>query len=402
MKKSNQKIPYLLSFLFFTSLGFGQFYIDVGFAIKPYMISTALILIYILLKKSFIVGSIKTREFLFLIFLFIVGLSSLWSEYPVQTIRFSIGAFFLAITFFTLRSFFSHSLRLELIERSMLRSSIVVIIANLFYYILGLYSVGFNFTGNALVSYGLVLDRGSPRLIGTASSDPNITALIISIFLFFLLSRKGMFLKIASTFLIILTFSRGAIVSIFATLIVFFLVAWRRLVFTKKQIMLVVVAVLMMSIFVLNFSTNFNLNIIEVATSRTENVSSDQGSGRASLWADALNTFSQHSILGIGANSSVSYNQDHYNSDHYVHNTYLEVLSELGLLGMIIYVLLVLMILHNAYAIYKNTRNAFPLLLVLGFLSQIIFLSMMIHEMLLIIMVMLTVYGSVSKKGNNT
>lgn len=378
--KSNKLAPYILSILFFTSLGFGQFHVYAGFAIKPYMVVALMILLYVLFKRRIRFIKLSLFEYLFIIFLLVVGFSVIISQYPDQTLRFTANVILLLIVYFTLRTFFTSFINFERIKQAITKSALFVGLGNLGYYFMGIVSSGFSLSGNNIVHQGLMLDRDSPRLIGTASSDPNITAAFLSFFFLFLLLQKGhLFTKILLFAGIILTFSRGAYIAIAVALLLYFIFTYRRTL--KKNLVktfIGVTAIAGITLYILSATLNFS--IIDMATGRFEDATLDNGSGRTTLWENAVTTFQDFPLFGIGANASLEYNTEHYNNPHYVHNTYLEVLSELGITGFFIYIAGIALALRTAYqACRYNSSYAF--LIYLAIIAQMFFLSMMTSEL---------------------
>lgn len=392
MRKNNiSDIPFLLTFLLFSSLGFGAFFLDIGFALKPYMAVIALIGLYILFSLRRVSLEV-TRPFIYevsyILLLSVVAISYLWSLYPDQTLRFTANALLLLVFYIVLRIFFTNHIQYHNILRAISWSGVVIAISSWIYYIAGVLSVDFVFSGNGIVEMGLMIDRSSPRFIGTASADPNITAMFLSFPLIFYAVRKEKYITQLLLFLaLILTFSRGAYIAILATLIAYFIFNIRPVV-SKRFIARSIVLVIAM-LATLNFASSaLNLNITSIAEERFDNVSSDGGSGRIDLWGKALNTFENNPILGIGANSSLSYNTDYGDSAHYIHNSYLEILSELGLIGALCAVALICSATWRVY-VCSRSEKFFLQYFLLAMAIMITFLSVVTHEMIMMSLVLL-------------
>lgn len=392
-KNSTRNIPFLLTFLLFSSLGFGAFFLDIGFALKPYMAVIVLIGLYILFSLRRI--SLKvTRPFVYevsyILLLFIVAISYLWSLYPDQTLRFTANALLLLAFYIILRIFFTNYIRYHNILRAVSWSGVIIAISSWIYYIAGVMSVDFVFSGNGIIEMGLMIDRGSPRFIGTASSDPNITAMFLAFPLIFYAVNKEKYITQLLLFLaLILTFSRGAYIAISITMLAYLILNIRPVVnktFIKRSIILVVVTVTALSF----ASSALGLNITNIAEERFDNVSSDGGSGRIDLWNKSLNTFKDNPTFGIGANSSLSYNTDYGDSAHYIHNSYLEILSELGLIGALCAITLICSVIWRVHMCSSSRKEKFFLqYFLLAIAIMITFLSVVTHEMIMISLVLL-------------
>lgn len=380
-----------LSILFFLSLGLGQLGITMFFTIKPYMIVTGVIAIYTLFHKKKHFLSPLFFEHMYFLLLLAVGLSFTISYYPLETLRYTIGSLILLLVYGILRTFYTTHLSLKGLESSIKIAGIFVAILNLAYYSLGVYSVGSNFIGNGVIKFGLLLDRGQPRLIGLASSDPNFTAAYLSLFfMYYMTLKKHNIEKVLFLSLIILTFSRGAIISIALTLTISFFL--NKSSFKLRKILLGSILSLIFLSFTFYISkTFFRIDSKQILTSRFQEASADQGSGRISLWKSAYDTFERSPLYGIGANASLSYNKDEYKNDHYTHNTYLEVLSELGIVGMFIYLAGIYLAIKLSYSLYRRTEQ-YTFLLYLGLLFQMFFLSMLVSELYMLGVLIIFLY----------
>ena len=410
---------YTVSFLFllfFISLGFGRFYIDIGFALKPYMIIALVMLAYLIygmFKGKISIVKPFVYEVAFLTFLCAIGLSYVYSQYPDQTFRLAANAAVIMSVYLTIRLLYSNFLNIESLSKVILKAGFVVAVSSLVYYMAGLFSLGFNFSGNGVESYGVLLDRNVPRLEGVASGDPNFSALIFSLFLAFaMLGRSGIITKVMLSIVIILTFSRGAFLALLATTLIFAVIPFRRS-FNLKVIkgVLVYLAILVIGISLVHNFTS--IDVIGTVTGRFDEAADDNGSGRLDKWQDAGQTFMQYPLFGIGANSSVSYNQDNYGLANYVHNTYIEVGSELGIVGFMVYALSILLALRSAYLCMRR-GSSIPWTILILVLMQMLFLSMMTSEVYMIVLFIIFAYsvelgegrmvhkGSIDKKRSNT
>ena len=117
------------------------------------------------------------------------------------------------------------------------------------------------------------------------------------------------------------------------------------------------------------------------------------GSGRNVLWANAWHTFTQHPLLGIGINSTLSYSLDQGELlARYIHNTYLEILSELGIVGFITYFSFCIMLLYTSLKLIKH-KVYFFLPVFVALFVQMFFLSVEYNEMFYLCVVLLYRYA---------
>lgn len=71
------------------------------------------------------------------------------------------------------------------------------------------------------------------------------------------------------------------------------------------------------------------------------------GSGRSEIWEILISSFDAKWIIGHGAGSSIAYFLDYYGKASAVHNTFLLVLYESGIIGLIMFVFMLLDLLIN-------------------------------------------------------
>lgn len=84
-------------------------------------------------------------------------------------------------------------------------------------------------------------------------------------------------------------------------------------------------------------SSFIQIDLNQIISSRINDFSSDKGSGRFELWKQAITYFMSHPLLGIGAFNFSDYYAFEHNEKLYVHNTYLEILVEAGIIGFLFY-----------------------------------------------------------------
>lgn len=405
MTISTHKVAIVLFELLILSLGFGMINIDVGYALKPYMLIMLLAFVFLLITHNFHTRKILAYEKSWLLFMIVCCGSILHFTYFESNLRYIIGFAAILLYYFTI----SNLLRLismKEVEESISKVGIVICIITLIYYCMGVVRAGFNFHGNGIEYFGLLIDRNSPRLISLISNDPNITALYMTLFLFIYIkgfsnnfrNKLGTLLTIV---IIVLTFSRGAYLALAAAFILRFIFSKGKTIGYKLKIALRCLIVVAIIVLISEMVGNFN--VIDIITSRFESATTDNGSGRMVLWQNAIKTFENNMLFGIGINSSLEYNYIRYGTTNYVHNTYLEVLSETGIIGTIPYIVFIIGILIYAVKVYKkDSQYDYLLWIFIALLFQMIFLSVLLNEMFYTCVAILTAtFLEHSDKMNN-
>ena len=189
--------------------------------------------------------------------------------------------------------------------------------------------------------------------------------------------KNNKILAILSGACILLSFSRGAYLSIGISILFIMLISGK---FSEKiKSILVLLAI---SIGFIYIAKIFGVDIIQIVLSRFSNLLSDRGSGRIELWKNALKTFADNPIFGIGINSTIPYGISHYNNSHYVHNTLLEVMSEGGIISFSFFFIWIASLYRYCFKIYKcNKKEIFILGSYVALICQMIFLSILYNEM---------------------
>ena len=365
-----------LFFLLMLSLGFGIFMIDTFFSIKPYMFVLILIFLILMLTKKRKIENIKFYEIMYVFYIAFCCITVFFAENVFQSLRYILGMIIMLVCYFGTRELLNNISKNKVIN-IINNVNIILAIVTLIYYGYGILSLGFNFSGNGVIRYGVMLDRSIPRLISFASSDPNITCFIFTLFLFFNLfnirEKKCKLGFILTLLIIILTFSRGAYVAFVVTFIFYFLLKNK---FSIQKMLPKIIKIGILAIFgmlLLNWITNgFVRDMIQTRMID----SSDGGSGRVMLWKNALTLFKSSPVLGIGLNNLYL---DLGNV--YVHNTLLQVLVETGLLGFLIYIIFILGVCYHSYKLYKyDSDNSIFLCITICMIIQMFFLSILIQE----------------------
>lgn len=395
MKIKKQYIYSSISFILLLSYFFSNCYIEIGFALKPYMIIAVLVLfIMVMIKES--PKNYDKIDIYYIIYLLYIVLMLIFSENINASFRYTLGMI-LVFTCYLINKNLLIKLEKNKFEKILVNVFFIIGIISIIYYFLGAFSLGFCFTTNNINKFGITIDRKIPRLISFASHDPNITSCFFAVpFCFFLCnfnSKKnkiGFFLYLL---LIILTLSRGGFIAIFCMLVYYLFTTSKNVnqLFTRI-FRITIIAIILLVIVTMVTDKVLNISISNYITSRFNSINVDGGSGRIQLWKYAIESFKEHPLIGIGVNSTLEHNKLIYNNAHYTHNTYLEVLSEQGIGGFIFYLLLLIEVLKKCLQIKKYTL--FPLCSYLVILCQNMFLSLFINETFFLILIICCLYNN--------
>jgi len=370
--EKNTHILSVFLLLFFITLSRYSLYI--GFSLKIYMIF--LIILFFIYIRGFYFRFLYHYEILLLLFYFTYCLSGAFSRYPEASIRVILGVV-LVVGFYFIMRFIIGQATINAIETSISTVGILFNGISLLLYVIGLKMTGGSPIGIRTTSYGLLLDRDYPRLIGLLD-DPNIFIFYNTLFFFWYLTNlKGFKNSIGFILCIItslLTFSRGGLVALILVVLLYMLLAN----LSKKIQMMAVSLVCLVSIYVVASFIQVDLN--EVISSRIDDFSTDGGSGRFELWSQAINYFMSNPLIGIGAFNFSHYYAFDYNIEPFVHNTYLEVLVESGIIGFLFYFSFLLLLIIKLFRTEMHKEKPFIVLTLFAFLLQMLSLSLIINE----------------------
>lgn len=372
--KEKMNLYQISALIIFISVFFQSFYIELGFAIKPFMLASALTAV--LVSKYYIIPRFLKFELLLFVFFIYYCSTGIFSTYKYYSLRLII-LILIVLFFYSVIRFLFYKLSIVQMEKIITQAGLVFNISSLVFFVYGVFQVNFNFLGNNITSMGLLIDRGMPRMIGT-SIDPNIFVLFNSLFFFYFIERKHKVGIVLSITTILLTFSRGGYISVVLPLLLSLLA------FENKGRAKSIIGILLTSLtvpFILNFL--FNIDIWKIINNRFLSLGSDQGSGRYEIWDNALQLFWDFPIFGIGIYNFQQYNLQYFNDFHYPHNTYLEVLVESGIIGFILYITLLLTFIFKLYELQKaKPETRFLFLTLLSMMMSMFTLSIAVSEFL--------------------
>lgn len=236
--------------------------------------------------------------------LFMLGAALCYTGDKERLIKLYLGGYFisLAIGYLFFLGYYSHHIPLALIERFSIETQI-----------------GWN------------LLRFSP---GTYPNEyGNISSFVLSILLIFFGRKKKFltFVMIVLTFIaFLLTTTRAAYLS--------FIVSLVYLSFTSKEIRKLMFFFLMMGIAILAALKLYSIDFVKIFIGGLKTISLGSGSTgiRIAAWIKGFLELNQQIFLGNG-----------FGSDIYAHNIYLELLFELGIIGILILLVTIIAYLSN-------------------------------------------------------
>lgn len=402
---SNKKYN-LISVLFLLSFYFQNPSVYVGFALKPFMVFSFFVLIFLIIKKNIVI-EFKKIDILFLIFSAYAGFVSFHSVDLISSFRLLLGMILILIVFNIFKSYFIVSkISIEQIEGSFYVASIIFVIVSLSLYYLGIHVLGGNFHANeGKFVFGVNIDRGMPRLVGPLI-DPNIFSLYCCPFYFFLICKKNKkifdFLALSITVLaIFLSFSRGGIIAILLTTCIAAIVLFFRVLLSKKiplKLFFIYTIVLLLLLLIFYFFASSSNEYVDIIQKRLSSIGS--GSGRFQIWSDLISLWSERPVFGFGLYNFLHYNTVMFGNSHYAHNTFLEILFDTGLVGLTLYMMFQAAIFYKLCKLVAlNDRFYY---LIFSYLAMVIMmnsLSLIINEVFFMLVGIISV---ISYKARNS
>jgi hypothetical protein len=377
--------------LFLFGVTLSKYNVQVGFSLKPYMffLFVALVLNF----TSFYFTRLYGYEVALLVFYFFYSLSGAFSLYQYASIRIILGIVLIILCYFIMRSLIYRYTR-DQIEAAIAYAGIWFNVISLALYIWGIKRLDFQFNQHEISAYGVLVDRGYPRLIGLLD-DPNIYIFYNTIFLFYFLcnhrSIKNKCGLVLSVMTCILTFSRGGLFALILVFIIYVVISKgiRRLQLILQSICLLIVA------YIVAISMKFD--ILNMLNQRLEDFQRDGGSGRFDLWNRGFTYFLQHPFKGIGAFNFSEYNLFFYGEKLYAHNTFIEILAESGIFIFCLYLLFLFFLMWELLTSKLYKEVPYLLLIPIAFFLQMMSLSLVVNEMIFVYLAILCSYMKTTK-----
>jgi len=390
--QNNKNISPLPVFLLLFFITLSKYNFSIGFSFKIYMIF--LFIIFCIYFGDFYFSTLYHYEILLILFYFTYCLSGAFSQYPEASIRVILGVVLVLFCYFIMRYILEQA-SIPSIETAIANVGIIFNSISLLLYIFGFMMTGENAVGGEVTSYGLLIDRDYPRLIGLLD-DPNIFIFYNTLFFFFYLTNLKGFKHSAGftlcTITNLLTFSRGGIVGLILVVILYMFLAD----FSKKIKMMTVSLFFLAGIYAIGSFIQFDF--YHLIADRVDDFSTDGGSGRFDLWGQAVTCFMSNPLFGIGAFNFSDYYASEYNKKLYVHNTYLEILVESGIIGFLFYFSFLLMLIITFVKTKLYIEKPFIILTLFSFLLQMVSLSLVVNEAFFLFLAIAFKYISVYER----
>ncbi|CAM4318012.1 O-antigen ligase [Listeria booriae] len=374
-RHSKNQILLLTGMLFFLSIG-SAFNVQIGLAVKPYMMMLLLLMFYYLSKIT--IEKLLFFEMAFVGFYVYYDLRGVITAYPTAALR-AMGATFILLVFYFFCRYWLNQIRWKDIEWAIIISGFVFNLLSLGYYVMGLVNLGFNMHGNGIRELGVMIDRDFARLLGL-TNDPNIFVFINMLFIAYFLTHREKWWNLLGGFIgilcVMLTLSRGAIISLVIVLVLCLLVGS-----VRSKLMMVLGAVGFFLLANLFFDQFMEVSLWELLLERFGTVSEDGGSGRFDIWTDGLAYFMDKPLFGIGSFNFQAYHSFAAGKAIFMHNSFLEILVETGIVGMMFYVTAIVTLVWTLVkAALVDKEQWWLLIALIGYLSMMTSLSLILNE----------------------
>lgn len=365
-----------------------KFNIYIGFALKPYMLFCVLFLMVHL--GSFYFHRLHVYEMAMLMFYLMYSFTGIFSMYPVSSARIIVGILLYVSCYFIMKYIVGRTEN-SAIEVAIANAGLLFNSASLLLYFAGLKKLGFIFEDSERITeFGVMVDRSYPRLIGLLQ-DPNFYVFYNTIFFCFYLchfdSRKNKIGLILTVLTNILTFSRGGLLVISLLVIINVLLNNP---LKKIKGLLGMAGSLTVAGYVAMKA--MKIDIYSILQSRMEDFTEDGGSGRLVLWGRAWEYFNSNILVGIGAFNFSDYNMFENDDPLTAHNTFLDILAESGLAGIMSFCLFLFLIFIKLLKHRTHKKEAYLFLTFFGLVLQMGFLSVIINDMFFMYIAILSIY----------
>jgi len=326
------------------------------FSLKPFMLGMAAVAGVLLLRNlSRQTGEFNIRIAPFILpmttFVIVAGISGIASE-DIERSFVLIAAILVCFTLYWLIYTLARSTPNKMILASICQAGVILGIVSMTLYILDLTGLvtdlDFVFYGNP----NLGEFSGAGRMIGL-NNDPNFSAMDISFYLMvslvamlwpdteWKLRTTAMLSSLFTGLCIFATLSRGAIFGVVIGFVFFLLIyPYRNL---RSLVRYGWLSATWVGVFLLFIYWVVPQDSINFALERIMNVSYSEElelGGRPALWLANLDLFLDHPLLGVGLGNSMIYTEyfSYGYTVQYAHNSFLETLTETGIIGLGIYI----------------------------------------------------------------
>ena len=339
--------------------------VDISFLRVVISLSFLIFLFYLIYKNKLIfLDRFKNKQTYFLILFFIwAGISAFWSLNAVWSIRKLVFFATIIPIYFLVIYIINSEEKLKKISKVFIFSGFLASLVGVFQffsqfifgldkiynfwaYEVSMFLYGQNFGSVVIANQSWFVNIGGKDYFRAISlfPDPHTFSLYLGILIpfafgfFFYSSRKNkplFFLQVTVMFLALLfTFSRGAYVGFLASFIfmtIFYLRYFKlkinkKIIISATLVFLIFISVFINSVFSQRLASSFSLSDISNA-------------GRIQIWETSFDVFFENPVLGAGLGSLPVFfdPKASVKSPINAHNTYLDILSELGLVGIFLF-----------------------------------------------------------------
>lgn len=305
---------------------------------------------------------------LFILFYFYICFNSFVNNQNLDSLRISIsyirfGIFSLAVAYFL-----SQDLSLlKKILNCLIVCFLILVFDGIFQYFYGQNLFGFKlvYPGPRVSSF-----FGDELVLGSYIS--RLFPILFGLFLFFYKSKKQLyFLLVLSVFALSLVFLSGERTALFLMILNFilmFFLIFKNKIFLKK----VFYSVVILTILLLSFSETLRIRIIDVTIDQMF-----QGDGKNKTYIftrqheehyiSALRMFKKNPILGVGIKNfrnfcdKAEFRISDYTCSPHPHNTYIQLLSEIGILGFFFFLMIFVLLNYKLGLHFIKCLNNKPL-----------------------------------------
>ena len=120
----------------------------------------------------------------------------------------------------------------------------------------------------------------------------------------------------------------------------------------------------------------------------------DGGSNRIDLWARAIGFMTDNPWIGLGPYNYAQYNEYYYGVDLSAHNTYLDILTDAGVLSLLFYLLFLFVVVYQLVQSKLYRLKPYMMYALIGFVAQSLLLSVIINDMFFLYCAILAVFLS--------
>lgn len=318
---------------------FNRISIDIGFRVIPiYMILPLLVFLILGIRKNYIRKLTNTEVFAFSFYFYAI-FTSIYSSHIDGSFRFVLGVILTGFTYLIVRYFILRSV--IHFDNSVWWAGLFFVVGGIVNYLIGLANM--NLLAEHVDFWGVTIEKAIPRMIGF-NNDPNICAFANLIFFFYFFSKPHLINKVISglCFLtIIATMSRGGLFALILGIFSIFALKKGKS-FFKYLVFLV--------FFLLLITLVYNLNYDSFQPFIEKRLSGlNTGGGRFNIWLNSFVAFQERPFFGYGIFTFKEVMSEAFNDPRHAHNTYIEVLLETGVFGLIFYISFLSFLLCNSY-----------------------------------------------------